>query len=558
MQVLSTLKTDRPVIPNVRASFNSKRSVPIIGALTILGLVVRMWGVGFGLPGKFRPDEEYIVSHAIASLRGDFNPHFFIYPALYFYVSAAWLWVRGLFWTGTQPYFDWLVADGASAAHLWIRILSALLGTLTIPLCAWLARKTVSRETSVATIAFAPAVAATFLCLSYLHARDSHFAVTDSAATFLVTAALLAMAGILERPSLVRCAGAGLLVGLAGGTKYPCFALGAPLVFSILVGLTRERGRAAVFRSPLALLLAGVCAIGAFAAANPYLFLEHEQVAEDFAYQANWVENGLPGIQMEYGVRWLFPFAIRYALGIPIALLAAARAIRVFRRALGKRRNASELMLVLFLVVCFVPLLRSHLLFFRYVMTLLPALVILAATELTTLAESLLARRCGTAVFLLGTLAIVDPAVRILNTDILLAREDTRNHALAWIESSVPRGATLASHSDYFYAKPQLTAGYSYARVDLGACGAGQAPCPEWVLIDVHPIVMFSPPLNSEMEVTLATKYQLVFEETPFTRDGRRTGLYDPSDAFYVPIAQGGGVVRPGPIIRIYRRKDLP
>jgi hypothetical protein len=53
--------------------------------LIVLGLVLRVWGITFGLPYLYHPDEPLGVSVAINMVKtGDLNPHFFGYGSLFF------------------------------------------------------------------------------------------------------------------------------------------------------------------------------------------------------------------------------------------------------------------------------------------------------------------------------------------------------------------------------------------------------------------------------------------------------------------------------------------
>ena len=54
--------------------------------IILLGAVLRLWGISFGLPYQFHQDEPIIVNHALAYGTGDFNPHFFIIPPLTSYI----------------------------------------------------------------------------------------------------------------------------------------------------------------------------------------------------------------------------------------------------------------------------------------------------------------------------------------------------------------------------------------------------------------------------------------------------------------------------------------
>ncbi len=66
----------------------------ILIAIVTLGLGLRLWGIGFGLPYLYHPDEGVPVSIALRILHtGDFNPHFFHWSSLLFYANAFVYWV---------------------------------------------------------------------------------------------------------------------------------------------------------------------------------------------------------------------------------------------------------------------------------------------------------------------------------------------------------------------------------------------------------------------------------------------------------------------------------
>ena len=52
----------------------------LIIIIIILGCILRIWGINFGLPLLFHQDEPIVVNHAVAYGSGDLNPHFFIIP----------------------------------------------------------------------------------------------------------------------------------------------------------------------------------------------------------------------------------------------------------------------------------------------------------------------------------------------------------------------------------------------------------------------------------------------------------------------------------------------
>ena len=52
--------------------------------IIILALIVRLWGITFGLPGVDHGDETEVVNHAVRFGSGDLNPHRFQYFTIHF------------------------------------------------------------------------------------------------------------------------------------------------------------------------------------------------------------------------------------------------------------------------------------------------------------------------------------------------------------------------------------------------------------------------------------------------------------------------------------------
>jgi len=108
-----------------------------LGAAILVGAVLRIWGLWFGLPHpQARPDEVEAVSYALKIVHGDLNPHFFHWPSLHLYVLAflfrAAVAVRAIIEPASAtPPFDHLVLLG--------RAYVAAAGVLTIPVLYLLA-----------------------------------------------------------------------------------------------------------------------------------------------------------------------------------------------------------------------------------------------------------------------------------------------------------------------------------------------------------------------------------------------------------------------------------
>jgi len=62
----------------------------LIGIITAVALAVRLYGLDFGLPSVYHPDEHWVINTPMRMGMGDLNPHFFYWPgSLLFYIVFA-------------------------------------------------------------------------------------------------------------------------------------------------------------------------------------------------------------------------------------------------------------------------------------------------------------------------------------------------------------------------------------------------------------------------------------------------------------------------------------
>src|SRR5437762_10822025 len=173
-----------------------------VAGLFVVASGLRLWGINFGLPALYRPDEDVTVGRAMGIFHGVLNPHFADWPHLYFYVSAAWL--APLRLVG-------LVSDPASG-YLGVRVLDALLGSLTVLLVFEFGRRAYGW--------LAGFFGAAALAVAFLHVRDSHFGTLDIPLSLACVAAMYVAYRTLQarglRPLLIN----GITLGVAASLKY--------------------------------------------------------------------------------------------------------------------------------------------------------------------------------------------------------------------------------------------------------------------------------------------------------------------------------------------------
>ena len=62
-----------------------------LAAIVVLAFGLRGFGIQYGLPAVYNPDEVAIMARALSFAKGTLNPHNFLYPTLYFYVLFGWV-----------------------------------------------------------------------------------------------------------------------------------------------------------------------------------------------------------------------------------------------------------------------------------------------------------------------------------------------------------------------------------------------------------------------------------------------------------------------------------
>ncbi|MFQ6059448.1 MAG: ArnT family glycosyltransferase, partial [Anaerolineae bacterium] len=408
--------------------------LPIVG----IALLLRIWGIGFGLPFTYHPDEHQYVDTALGFLGGDLNPHRFNNPALFKYLLAALyaLWYligRGLgAFESVAAFQSWATAD-PTPVYLLARLTSALLGTATVAITYGLGRLAYDGRTGL--------LAATLLAGTFLHARDSHYAVNDVPATFFVTMALFFSLRVLQRGRLQDYGLAGLCAGLATATKYTGLLLLVPLLLAhLLAGGARPRDRAARLASRW--LLAGLGAfVGAYLLGAPYSVLDWPAFLADLKTLMIRGSTGFKGLQLDPASGWLFYLkTLLWGMGLPLAL---ASILGVLVALIRHRRQ--DLVLVAFPLILYLYMGRQLLIFARFLIPALPVLTLLAARTVWLAVERLPGGEGGQAVAV-GVVAVVllfQPVLDTVRHDYLLTRTDTRTLAKAWIEANIPNGAKI-------------------------------------------------------------------------------------------------------------------
>ena len=531
----------------------------ILVTLLIFGAALRLWGIGFGLPHPMtRPDEEFIVSVALRFFSGDFNPHFFEWPSLYFYVVH--LVFRAIYAIGQAAgvYPDTAAfiaaASDPTTLHLTLRLMSATSGVLTL-LVVWKLVRTVFDE--------ATALCATaFLAFSYLHVRDSHFGVLDVPLTLLITTTIWLLVCAWRRPTaLVLWASAGFCAGLATSVKYNAAAV--LVSAAVTFGLSFAAGPADNRRRLLtALGLFGATCALAFFAGSPYILLDFAAFREGLAAQVVRLTKG-HGVSIDQV--WLrhLTFSLWYGLGPLVLASAVAGAVLM-----GIRQPRTAGVLLSFPASYLLVIGTGHTAFIRYATPLVPFFCIAAGYAVREIVETaaVALRPRARAAILAGvvTLCLLPSLVTVVRFNRVLTQTDTRLIAADWMSRNFKNGDSFYE-SGASYARPHYALPAHVLKVEAlefepvknaFSKPDGTPASPDWIVISESPLRLYTrvPP---ELRSIVNSGYELAFTVSGTTRL-EPEAAYDRQDAFFLPYADFSARIRPGPQISIYRKTERP
>ncbi len=453
----------------------------LLVAILVLALALRLKGVAYGLPYSFvNSDESMVVPKAFHAAQGHLNPRFFFYPSLYFYLTGAlyvlaapawWLLGHGSFLSQTAfvvdpgPYF------------LLGRLLSAAMGTASVYLVYRLGREGFGRAVGL--------LAALFLAVAPLHVAYSHMAVTDVTAVAFSLLALVLLQLAARRPlrkgatpgSVAAGDGGGqsphdrhggvaagpvaegraarLLVlgavaaGLATSTKYNLGVLVLPATVAAVYACRGEVARRAAAGGRAALLWLRVLVLRvyvpmavAFVVASPFIVLDAPHFLRDFRRQNQIMERGWLGFEHVGNGFWFNVTPnLTGAIGVVLVVLAAAGIVWSLWR-----HTRLDLLLTPYVIVYFVYIGTWKELADRYLLPIVPLLLLLAVrlcVELAVLRPR--ARRfVAPAIVVVLAVAFVPPLTASVAFDRDLSGNDTREVARGWIQQHIPAGSLIA------------------------------------------------------------------------------------------------------------------
>lgn len=411
-------------------------------ALFVIALFVRLIGIDWGLPNgrhnqSLHPDELVTASAAVGN--PFFKPGFYNYGTLYLTLlkvgssaGESYGWVPN----GEQV-APWKTLRGIQLTG---RVISAVSGALSVSILFLLALELTN---------LLGALIGAFVLLSAPgYVVHSRFQTVDVFGTLLVVLGLWLLVRLNKKQeggTIREVALAGLVIGLAAGTKYAGAVLLIPAIWVVWMVCKKSLAQSAA-------VLFGGCIAG-FLVATPGVFLEAAAFKRDFMYEMahSAAGHGLVFVNTPNGFLYHSLINLPAAVGVSATFLGAIGLTWAF---ISKR--AIWVIPALFFVAYLLFIGRAEVKFMRYVFPLLPCLCLGVAFMISRLHEmGGKARWVGALVAMLLVFSITSPT-GTANVTQFMASEDARDTSAKWIEDNLPQNATIGFVNDPWFYSPTL------------------------------------------------------------------------------------------------------
>ncbi len=421
----------------------SVTSLLMIG-IVVLGFVIRLVGLGWGLPDVYEEATPLKVAWGMWNWDRpagvDLNPHFFNYPGLMIYVHFA---LQGV------EYVAMKVSGGIESS------LDYQVRFLLDPTTWYLAGRFVSTLFAIGTLLFtfligrrlagslAGILAALFLAVNAYHIERSQMIEVDLPLTFGVVFALWAAFRIVDSPNRRNYLVAGLAIGIASSIKYTGALLILPVVTAHLLARRRPVERQPLRAQYASLLYCLLVAAITFAVSSPYVILDFNSFWSDFSVERAHMAIGHFGLGDESSLVFYFTSLVERMLGWPLFLLGMAG----FVLSATVERRPSVFVLSAFTLPYIVAISTWSMHADRYLLPLLPVFLAFAGVAVRNTLDHRILQRLPvngrSALIAALVVAVVVPALTGHATRLRSVRSDPRTAVKDWIELNVPSGSWI-------------------------------------------------------------------------------------------------------------------
>jgi 4-amino-4-deoxy-L-arabinose transferase-like glycosyltransferase len=421
-----------------------KQLLLAVAIVLLLGAILPLIGIAWGLPYLYHPDEPTNLSRVHQMfLQRTLKPPRFGYPSLFFYLQLL---VHSLH-IGIGEVVGWFPSATAlrmpsietagngitrdASVVVVARSTTVVLNVGLVGVTMWLGWLLSRRHTAAVLAGLLVAVHPNLV-------HNARLATPDTLAALTATAAIAAAVAVARNPSTRNYLLAGGAVGLAAGSKYNVAVVAVAVVTAYALG----GGRFGVDAPKL--VLAGGAAFAVFLLTTPFAVLDFHKFWHDATFVIDRYDAPVRGpSSLEANVRWLWS-----STGPVLLLLLGAWWVRP---------NRKLFLIPLVFAIAYVAVISAPVVHFeRNLMPVLPALLAVAAVVASEAARRIATERnvsFPAVVVVIALLVAAWPAFFALR-DSVKATHDPRTEARAWIETNVPPKSRIMVESYSPYVNP--------------------------------------------------------------------------------------------------------
>ncbi|OGH09737.1 MAG: hypothetical protein A2152_03955 [Candidatus Levybacteria bacterium RBG_16_35_6] len=417
MKLLKTL--------NFKKFKKGKLNIIYIAALLLIAVIFRFYNLNWDQGHFFHPDERNI-DMAVSSIAffSEMNPKFFAYGGFSIYLYKAASLLIYFITKNSSWLYDW------GSINLIGRFFSAFFSTLTIFPLYFLAKKISDRKVALLTIIF--------YVFSVGSIQTAHYGVTESLISLIVVSICLFSFLNFKKMTSLNTLLLGIFYGIGVATKTTSLIFLLIVISSFLsIFLTRKAKLLKIFNHFVFFLFTSFITFSIF---SPYTFLSFDKFYESMIYESGVATGSLPVVytlQFDKTIPYLFQIQnFFFQLG-PVALFSLFGFIFVLYKAL-KEKGSKFFILSFFPLIYFLYVGSWHTKFIRYMVPLLPFLLIFASIFLFWI---------RTKKKLLGNFFIVFSIISSLLWSLaffsIYTKPQTRITASEWIYNNIPTGSRI-------------------------------------------------------------------------------------------------------------------
>ncbi len=409
-----------------RIILNKKfRTIFLIFLLILIGGFFRFYNLNWDQGNYFHPDERNIAN---AVLRINFfsqlDPQFFAYGGftIYLYRLAA-----DLVFLATKD-TSWITNWGN--INVIGRFFSAVFSTITIIPLYFLAKKIFAKKTALLTI-----ILYTFTVTSI---QTAHFGVTESLITLIGVLTCLLSIITLRKISFLASLTLGIITGIGIASKTSAIAF---IIMPILAYLLAEKISIKTFgKKIIHLVLFLMVSFIVFTIFSPYTFIDWNKFIESMRYESGVATGSLPVVytlQFDHTLPYLFQIKnFFWQIGVDALFCLLGFILLLFE--MIKRRNKELLVFCIFPLLYFLYVGSWHTKFIRYMVPLIPFLLIASSFFLVKIKSKF--KLLGNGLIVITVLSTIVWAIAFFS---IYTKPQTRITASQWIYLDIPYGSRI-------------------------------------------------------------------------------------------------------------------